>query len=83
MQKKSKIQSQNAAILAHLRTGKHISQIEAYDLFGCTRLSARVYDLRRKFKDENTGESIESVTVNFTARSGASGHYSRYYLKKV
>ena len=83
MKKETSIQSQNAAILAHFRKGKALTQMQAYDLFGCTRLSARVYDIRRKFEQENTGESIESVTVNFTARSGAPGHYSRYYLKKV
>lgn len=55
--------------------------MDAYDLFGCTRLSARIYDLRKMMDDYATGESIESVTVAFTTRLGKPGHYCRYYLK--
>ena len=54
----------------------------AYDLFGCTRLAARVHDIRRQLNESNTGEVIESITISFTTRLGSHGHYSRYYLKK-
>lgn len=77
----NQISSQNQQILSHLRAGKHISQMDAYDLFGCTRLSARIYDLRKMMDDYATGESIESVMVSFTTRLGKPGHYCRYYLK--
>lgn len=73
--------SQNTEILAHLRTGNTITQIEAYNAFGCTRLSARIYDLRRSMENEGGKESISSVSIAFTARSGKSGRYCRYYLK--
>lgn len=36
----------NAAILARLESGRGITSMEAYDDFGCTRLSARIKDLR-------------------------------------
>jgi hypothetical protein len=79
----NQISSQNQQILSHLRAGKHISQMDAYDLFGCTRLSARIYDLRKMIDDYATGETIESVSVAFTTRLGKPGHYSRYYLKHL
>lgn len=82
MQKETATQSQNALILEHLRAGKWISQMLAYDLFGCTRLAARIHDIRKKLDDANTGEDIESITISFTTRLGSHGHYSRYYLKK-
>lgn len=38
--------SQSARILSHLETGKEISPMEALNMFGCFRLSARIYDLK-------------------------------------
>lgn len=38
--------SQNDEILHHLRTHKGITSFEAFTLYGITRLSARIYDLR-------------------------------------
>lgn len=51
------IASQNSAILAHLRSGKAITAIEALNICGCFRLSARIYDLHR------LGHNIKSSTV--------------------
>jgi hypothetical protein len=79
----SLISSQNATILAHLRTGNTITQLEAYNAFGCTRLSARIYDLRKRLESEGDKEAIDSVSIAFTARSGKSGRYCRYYLKRL
>lgn len=73
--------SQNTNILAHLRTGNTITQLEAYNAFGCTRLSARIFDLRKRLESEGDKEAIDSVSIAFTARSGKSGRYCRYYLK--
>lgn len=39
--------SQNAAILAHLQSGKTITPLEALQEFGCLRLSGRIYDLKQ------------------------------------
>jgi len=79
----SNISSQNTTILEHLRSGKTVTQIEAYNAFGCTRLSARIYDLRERLKNEGDKEAIDSVSIAFTARSGKQGRYCRYYLKKT
>ncbi len=79
----SQISSQNTAILAHLRTGNTVTQTEAYHAFGCTRLSARIYDLRKRLEDEGEKEAIDSVSIPFTARSGKKGRYCRYYLKRL
>lgn len=75
--------SQNTNILAHLRTGNTITQLEAYNAFGCTRLSARIFDLRKRLESEGDKEAIDSVSIAFTARSGKSGRYCRYYLKRL
>ncbi len=40
--------SQRAAILAHLKQGKKISQLQALRLFGCMRLAAVIFRLREK-----------------------------------
>lgn len=38
--------NQNEMILEHLKAGNSITPLEALDLFGCFRLSARIKDLR-------------------------------------
>ena len=43
-----KTPSQEKAILAHLKSGKTLTPLQAYILFGCLRLGARIYDLRKK-----------------------------------
>lgn len=40
--------SQNRAISEHLHKGHGISSLLAFKMFGCTRLSARVYELKRE-----------------------------------
>lgn len=49
--------SQCKRILEHLRNGHTITQAEAYDLYRCFRLSARIYDLKER------GENIVSEMV--------------------
>lgn len=41
-------ETQTAQILAHLKTGRSITPIEALDQYGCFRLGARIYDLKQK-----------------------------------
>lgn len=38
--------SQTERILEYLQTGKELTSLEALRLFGCFRLSARIFDLR-------------------------------------
>ena len=40
--------TQNESILAYLRRGWTITPLEALRMFGCFRLGARIYELRRK-----------------------------------
>lgn len=40
-------QSQNKQILAYLKEGKAITALEALKLFGCFRLTSRIYDIER------------------------------------
>lgn len=40
--------SQNEQIEQHLKSGKSITPIQALRLYGCFRLSGRIFDLKRK-----------------------------------
>ena len=40
-------ETQTAQILAHLKTGRSITPLDALDWFGCFRLGARIYDLKQ------------------------------------
>ena len=55
-----KATSQKAKILDHLKEGFTITPIEALNLCGCFRLSARIYDL----KDEGWNIVTNIATVN-------------------
>lgn len=54
------ISTQCAQIRAHLQSGKSITQAEAIADYGCYRLGARIYDLRREGLDIETdsGETV-------------------------
>ncbi len=39
--------TQNKQILHYLKTGKSLTPLEALYQFGCLRLSARIYDLKK------------------------------------
>ena len=45
------ISTQCAQIKAHLQSGRSITPLEALDLYGCFRLGARIYDLRKEGMD--------------------------------
>jgi hypothetical protein len=62
--------SQADKILAHLKTGAHITPLEAIGLFGAFRLAARINELRTKGHDIVTD-----------VRSDGNGRtYARYLL---
>lgn len=53
------MQTQKESVLAHLRSGKKITPIEALNKFGCFRLAAVIHSLKNKgFLNKN--EAIES-----------------------
>lgn len=52
------MQSQINDILSHLQSGKTITPIDALNLFGCFRLGARIFDLKKM------GYNIETNIVH-------------------
>ena len=56
--------SQKDAILEYLEEGNSITQLDALTLFGCSRLAARIGDLRKD------GWSIQSEMVKVPTRGG-------------
>jgi len=67
--------SQNNMILFHLAS-QSITSLEAVDLYGVTRLSGRIYDLKKE------GHQIESEMVEVKNRRGDTCHVKRYTLKE-
>ena len=41
------METQNQLIRQHLESGKTITPLEALSMYGCLRLGARIYDLKR------------------------------------
>jgi hypothetical protein len=41
------METQNQLIRQHLESGKSITPLEAFNRYGCLRLGARIYDLKR------------------------------------
>lgn len=65
------LDSQNELIKAWLLNGKSITPIEALNMFGCFRLSARIANLR----EEGMPVVTDMVTIN-------EKRVARYYLQK-
>jgi hypothetical protein len=69
------MQTQNDMILRHLRAFGSISPREAFDLYGCMRLGARIYDLKRQ------GFAIRAGRETSRNRRGDKVTYARYYME--
>ena len=67
--------SQCNKILTYLQLGKSITPIEALELFGCFRLSARIADLRER------GYTIKTETVTKKNDDGHTVNFARYSLE--
>ena len=63
--KESNKQSQQEMILAHLKAYKSITPIEALNAYGCFRLGARIFNLRR------SGIGIKTETMAVGGKSFA------------
>ena len=61
-------------ILKHFRRYKYLSAYKAVELYGITRLSARIYDLRRQ------GYVIQSIRRDAINRYGNPVSYFDYFL---
>jgi hypothetical protein len=68
----SSIDSQSAQILAHLREGNAITPLEALNRFGCFRLGARIWDLKREGHEIHT-EMVEIGSDKRVARYRLAG----------
>lgn len=64
--------TQNARILAHFQSGRSLTGLEALNLFGCSRLAARVGDLIAD------GHPVDGEMV--TVASGK--RVKRYWLRR-
>lgn len=66
--------TQNEMVLEYIKTH---GRITTYDAFrkGITRLSARIYDLKKK-----KGIKISKARVNYKAKDGKIKHYDVYML---
>ena len=70
-------ESQNRIILAHLIKHKSITSMDAFELYGVTRLSARIYNLREQ------GHKIGLVWEESVNRYGRPVRYGRYFIEKT
>ena len=66
--------TQNEMVLKHMQDYGSISSAEAFTEYGITRLSARIYDLRRH------GHCIKGQQVEKTNRYGKKVWFDRYTL---
>lgn len=69
-------QSQRDLILKYLESGKSITQIEATEMFGCTRLAARINELR------DAGYPIKSKMISSKSRYGVPTSYCQYSIQR-
>ena len=68
--------NKHKAVLAWLQTHASISSMEAIENFGATRLSAIIFDLRKR------GYDIETVMCDGRDRFGSPMKFARYYLRE-
>ncbi len=68
--------SQAGLILNHLLLGNEISPIEALNKYGCYRLGAIIFNLKRE------GYKIHTRIHRYKKPSGRDGHYAGYKLEE-
>lgn len=66
--------SQTKRIKEWLESKRPLTSMQAYDMWGCTRLASRIYFLRSK------GMMIETKMVRGKNRFGAICEYAEYFL---
>ncbi len=62
--------SQKKHILSHLKSGQAITPIEALNLYGCFRLAAVIYNLRKSY----------AIDTELVQRADKGASYARYSL---
>lgn len=68
--------NQMAKIREHLRKHRSITSWDAIELYGCTRLSAKIFDLRNK------GWVIDTQMIEVKNRFGDETEIAKYILRK-
>jgi hypothetical protein len=68
--------SQTGMILEHLVSGKEINPMEALNKYGCYRLGAVIFNLKKE------GYHISTRIHRFKKPSGRDGHYAVYKLEE-
>lgn len=68
--------SDKEAVLEHLREYGSITTLEAIEKLGCTRLSGRIYELRKE------GYPIKSEIAKVPKRSGRMVYVTRYRMEE-
>ena len=71
--KKTKNKTQE--ILKYMQEGNTISSFEAFEMFGATRLSAVIFELRKKY-------NIKSIPATCIDRYGTRCDYVKYKLEE-
>lgn len=71
--------TQNRMILQHLESGKPITPLEALNLYGCFRLSARIFELREELREQ--GLEIITGKKKVVDRFGNEKIVAQYWLK--
>jgi len=66
--------NKTTAVLSHLMDNGSITSMDAIERYGATRLSAIIFNLRRR------GYDIETVTMGMTDRYGHAVNYAKYVL---
>lgn len=69
--------SQDKIVLWHMTKHKYITSMDAFSLYGITRLSAKIYDLRQQ------GYNIGMVWEESINRYGVKVRYGRYFIEKT
>lgn len=68
-------QSQESKILDYMLTGHKITQLEATEMFGCTRLAARIADIEKRL-----GRAPQREKVSVKNRYGNTVYVMQYWL---
>lgn len=67
--------SQCRAILTDLKKGDRITALDALNRYGCMRLGARIYDLKRQ------GHEINSAMTTVKTRNGDTARVAVYSME--
>jgi hypothetical protein len=68
--------TQTAAILAHLKSGKTITPMDALNLYGTMRLGARIFDIRAM------GYNVTMTLQTVKNRFGQKVSFAQYKLEE-